>query len=138
LIDEAPDGWAQLGTDLLDGAPEPLRAELVGGDEHPSRQLDNVITVGAAASERWTVTEKSAKGLDWGYVLHLHGIEVIPLDAEDRGPVVAWDADPRARFSNSTYRWRPGHPAPATLPPRATAPSTPTAAPATARTASRR
>ncbi|WP_416987021.1 hypothetical protein [Streptomyces sp. T028] len=141
LIDEAPDGWSQLGTDLLDGALEPLRAELVGSDEHPSRKLDNVhvITVGAAEPEPWTVTEKSHRGLDWGYVLHPHGIEVIPLDAEDRGPILAWDTDPRARFSNSTHRWRPGHPVPATLPPRTTA-STITTAPAapTTRTAPRR
>ncbi|WP_234383372.1 hypothetical protein [Streptomyces dysideae] len=141
LIDEAPDGWSQLGTDLLDGAPEPLRAELVGSDEHPSRKLDNVhvITVGAAEAEPWTVTETSHRGLDWGYVLHPHGIEVIPLDAEDRGPVVAWDTDPRARFSNSPYRWRPGHPVPATLPPRTTASTiSPAAAAPTARTAPRR
>ncbi|NGO42893.1 hypothetical protein G6048_12185 [Streptomyces sp. YC419] len=143
LIDEAPEGWSQLGTDLLDGAPEPLRAELVGGDEHPSRKLDNVrvITVGAAEPEPWTITEKSHRGLDWGYVLHpQHGIEVISLHTEDRGPVVAWDTDPHARFSNAAYRWRPGHPVPATLPPRTTAPNTPAAAPAptaTARTAPR-
>ncbi|WP_327731462.1 hypothetical protein OG250_43280 [Streptomyces sp. NBC_00487] len=103
-----------MGTDLLDGAPEPLRAELVGSDEHPSRKHDNVhvITVGAAEPEPWTVTEKSHGGLDWGYVLHPHGIEVISLHAEDRGPLVAWATDPRARFSNGTYRWRPGHPIP--------------------------
>ncbi|MFF0201922.1 hypothetical protein [Streptomyces sp. NPDC005017] len=132
LIDGAPEGWSQLGTDLLDGAPEPLRAELVGSDEHPSKQLDDVhvITGGAAEPEPWTVTEKSDRGLDWGYVLHPYGIEVIPLHAEARGPVVAWDTDPRARFSNGTYRWRPGKPVPATLPPRAAALSTPTATPA--------
>ncbi|MFI1358202.1 hypothetical protein ACH4TV_32160 [Streptomyces sp. NPDC020898] len=143
LIDEAPEGWSQLGTDLLDGAPEPLRAELVGSDEHPSRKHDNVhvITIGAAEPEPWTVTEKSHGGLDWGYVLHPHGIEVISLHAEDRGPLVAWATDPRARFSNGTYRWRPGHPIPATLPPRATGPSTSATAPAptaTPRTAPRR
>lgn len=143
LIDEAPEGWSQLGTDLLDGAPEPVRAELVGGDEHPSRKLDNVrvIAVGAAEPEQWTVIETSHGGLDWGYVLHRDGIEVIPLDAEDRGPVVAWDTDPRARFSNGIYRWRTGRPIPATLLPRATAPSTPAPASAsapTARTAPRR
>ncbi|KND28611.1 hypothetical protein IQ64_43540 [Streptomyces stelliscabiei] len=147
LIDEAPEGWSQLGTDLLESTPEPLRAELVGSDEHPSRKLDNVhvITVGAAEPEPRTVTEKSHGGLDWGYVLHPHhGIEVIPLDAEHRGPVVAWDTDPRARFSNGTYRWRRGHPIPATVPPQSTAPSTsatapaPTSSAATPRTAPRR
>ncbi|MFJ7342378.1 hypothetical protein ACIQU3_19065 [Streptomyces sp. NPDC101110] len=50
-----------------------------------------------------------------------------------------WATDPRARFSDGWYRWRPDRPVPATLPPRATPPRSPTPAPtAKARTAPHR
>ncbi|MDX2939324.1 hypothetical protein [Streptomyces ipomoeae] len=51
---------------------------------------------------------------------------------------MAWDTDPRARFSNGRSRWLPGTPIPATLPPRATTPSTPAPAPAAVHTSHRR
>ncbi|MEE1765293.1 hypothetical protein [Streptomyces sp. SP18BB07] len=142
LIDEAPEGWGELGTDLLDGAPASLRTELVGDDDRPSSKHDAmvVITIGDVGPELHTFTEQSSGDLDWGYVLHPHGIEVISLHAEARGPVVGWDTDPRTRFSNSPYRWRPGNPIPVTRPTRAvaTAPPTPPARTATPQPVPRR
>lgn len=103
--------------------------------------MDTIITADAAELEPWIITEKSTGDLEWGYVLHPKGIEVIPLNDEKRGPIVAWDTDPGARFSDSAYRWRPGHTLPATLPLRDSVPSRPAAAPAptaTPRTTPRR
>ncbi|KUM99902.1 hypothetical protein AQI95_35895 [Streptomyces yokosukanensis] len=118
-----------MGTDLLDGTPEPLRAAIVDGDEHPSEPYDALDAAGAGPSERWSVTETSAGHLTWGYVLRPEGIEVIHLEAFARGPIVTWETDPQARFGGD-WRWHLGHPPPTTLPPRAT-PVMPASAPAT-------
>ncbi|MGW3659840.1 hypothetical protein ACWD6R_31180 [Streptomyces sp. NPDC005151] len=42
--------------------------------------LDNLITPDGSPPTRMSVTESTAAGQDlaWGYVLHPHGIEVIP------------------------------------------------------------
>ncbi|PIM71825.1 hypothetical protein CTU88_14225 [Streptomyces sp. JV178] len=142
LIDNVPVGWSCLGTDLLDGAPEALRTHLTGGRDFPSNELDDIVTADGSPPERQTVTEKTADGLDWGYVLHPHGIEVIPLPETKQGLIVDWNTDPRARFSDSYVLWKPGQPLPATLPPRATQPAAtpaqPAAAPAANRPAARR
>ena len=125
LIDNVSIGWSMLGTDLLDGAPAALRSEIVGGEHSPSSELTDLVSADGSPPERMTVTEKNAGGLDWGYVLHPHGIEVISLSGEDHGPVVAWTTDPHTRFSDSHVRWKPGQPIPATLPPRPAQPSAP-------------
>ncbi|MEV5878061.1 hypothetical protein AB0L75_28310 [Streptomyces sp. NPDC052101] len=143
LIDSVDYGWSQLGTDLLDGAPDDLLQDLTGGTEYPSRAYDNVINTDGTPAKRRLITPANNGGLDWGYVLHPHGIEVINLLEEDIGPVVDWHTDPRARFSDSVARWRSNRPIPATLPPRTTQPTAtpvqPAAAPAsTTRPAARR
>ncbi|MCC3779455.1 hypothetical protein K6I33_005102 [Streptomyces sp. UNOB3_S3] len=130
LIDNVPVGWSTLGTDLLDEAPEALRHALTGGESHPSSQLANLITPDGSLPRRMTVTEGSTSGLDWGYILRPHGIEVINRH-EDRGPVVGWKTDPRARFSDSYARWTPDGPVPATAPPRAVQPPATPAKPVT-------
>ncbi|MBC2878067.1 hypothetical protein K7I03_28510 [Streptomyces mobaraensis] len=139
LVDNVSVGWSELGTDLLDGAPEPLRQALAGSENHPSSQLDDLITPDGSPPRRMTVTEASTEGLDWGYILRPHGIEVIH-QYEDRGPVVGWKTDPRARFSDGYARWTPGGPVPATAPPRTTQPPAPAKSAATsiARNAARR
>ncbi|WP_405734888.1 hypothetical protein OG607_41340 [Streptomyces sp. NBC_01537] len=73
LVDDVPVGWSTLGTDLLDSAPEPLREELSGGEQYPSRALDDIVTAMGSSPPRMTVTDTSTSGLDWGYVLHPHG-----------------------------------------------------------------
>ncbi|MDF3292416.1 hypothetical protein [Streptomyces silvisoli] len=143
LIDDVDYGWSEIGTDLLDGAPDALRQTLTGGTEYPSRKYTDVINTDGTPAKRQLITQATTGGLDWGYVLHPHGIEVIPLSEEDHGPVVDWNTDPRARFSDSYARWKPGRPIPATIPPRAThpqaTPAQPAAAPAsTARPSTRR
>ncbi|MFD7862174.1 hypothetical protein [Streptomyces sp. NPDC059783] len=136
LIDDVPHGWDELGTDLLDGAPAALRRSLTGGEDFPSRQIDmtNVICVGGPPDERTLVTQDGIGAEEWAYVLHPHGIEVIALQAYDRGPVVAWDTDPRSRVTANPSAWHPDTPAPVaaprTAPHLATAASAPAAAPA--------
>ncbi|WP_420036036.1 hypothetical protein ACN2WE_30880 [Streptomyces sp. cg28] len=139
LIDSVPHGWDELGTDLLDGAPAALRRRLIGDDTYPSRPIDmtNVIVVGPQPEEHEPVTQDGIGDLQWAYVLHPHGIEVIALQAHDRGPVVAWDTDPRSRITAHPAAWHPGTRAPITAP--RTAPRPPTATTASApRTTARR
>ncbi|WP_405421499.1 hypothetical protein [Streptomyces erythrochromogenes] len=116
LIDDVPVGWSTLGTDLLDKAPEPLVQALVGGESFPGRQMDDLITPDGSPPVRMTVRDGATDGLDWGYVLHDHGIEVISLNEELRGPVVGWMTDPMAHFSDHPALWPPADPAPARLP----------------------
>ncbi|MGW1194507.1 hypothetical protein ACWD4B_01410 [Streptomyces sp. NPDC002536] len=122
LVDDVDYGWSELGTDLLDGAPTDLRQALTGGSEFPSRKYSYVINSDGTPAERELITQATTGGLDWGYVLHPHGVEVISCRNHTRGPVVDWNTDPRARFSDTGVLWKPGHPIPATAPPRATQP----------------
>ncbi|MDX3855667.1 hypothetical protein [Streptomyces sp. AK02-01A] len=87
--------WDELGTDLLDGAPNALPAALAGGERWPSTTLDNVITPDGSPPTRMTVTDETATGQDmqWGYVLHPSGIEVISVTEDEHGPPVRWDPD---------------------------------------------
>ncbi|MEV7888454.1 hypothetical protein ACWD3I_29695 [Streptomyces sp. NPDC002817] len=117
LIDEIHHGWDELGTDLLDGTPAPVRLSLTGGQEYPSRQLANMYSTAGAPAERELITQDGTDDLDWAYVLHPHGIEVIVLGAYDRGPVVAWDTDPRSVIRADPGAWHPDSPAPV-VPPR--------------------
>ncbi|MEI5100914.1 hypothetical protein RB200_23230 [Streptomyces sp. PmtG] len=136
LIDQVTIAWDELGTDLLDGAPKSLLKQLTGGERWPSREMDNITTLDGSPPEREVITEANSSDLSWGYVLHPTGIEVISLDAADRGPIVSWDTDPRTRFSDHPHLWLPGQPVPATRPPRTTpapaapAPTSPAARPA--------
>lgn len=132
LIDDVDYGWSGLGTDLLDGAPGELRQALTGGTEYPSSKYSNVFNTNGTPAPRELITQATSDGLDWGYVLHPDGIEVIALPEEGRGPVVGWNTDPRARFSDSYARWKPGHPIPAIVPPRAIQPAATIPPPATA------
>lgn len=140
LIDDVDHGWDELGTDLLDGAPEALRRSLTGGDEYPSRQITDVIVIGPDdTADRLLVTQDGTDELEWAYVLHPHGIEVIALQAYDRGPVVAWDTDPRSRINAHPGAWPPDSRAPVTPPRTTRRPSTaPSPAPPTPRKTARR
>ena len=69
--------------------------------------------------------------LDWGYVLHPEGIEVISAPGIERGPVVTWSTDPRVRLRDTPGLWKPGRPIPASTPPQTTA-RTAASAPTTA------
>ncbi|MEU9074576.1 hypothetical protein AB0D22_07820 [Kitasatospora sp. NPDC048538] len=106
LIDSPVVGWSVLGNDLLDGAPEMLRTALAAWDDS-SKQLDagGIITPDGSPPAKDIVTDDNTGWLDWGYVLHPHGIEVINLYAYERGPVVPWNTDPVSRFSDKARLW---------------------------------
>jgi hypothetical protein len=116
LIDDVHHGWDELGTDLLDGAPPALRRSLTGGDEYPSRQITDVTWADGTPAERELITQDGTDELEWAYVLHPHGIEVIALQEYDRGPVVAWDTDPRSRIIANPSAWHPDSKAPIVAP----------------------
>ncbi|WP_217550031.1 hypothetical protein [Streptomyces sp. GbtcB6] len=119
LIDDAPQGWSRLGTDLLDGAPDALRERLAAGRDEPGTRYPARPT-----EPPLLYTERTASRLNWGYVLHPHGIEVISVPGVERGPLVAWSTDPRVRLRDTACLWKPGQPIPATTPPPATARTT--------------
>ncbi|MFJ4688881.1 hypothetical protein [Streptomyces sp. NPDC088789] len=116
LVSTVPIGWDILGTDLLDRAPDPLRAALTGGVEYPSSSLADFITPDGAPPQRMTVTPGEFFGAQWGYVLHPEGIEVIAATEHGRGPLVGWDTHPLSRVSVSPARWTPGQPPPVITP----------------------
>jgi hypothetical protein len=107
LVDGVAVGWAELGTDLLDGAPPEIVYALTGGETWPSRTLDHLVTPDGSPPVRMAVTELTAARLDmqWGYVLRPHGIEVISVSHAVSGPVVTWDTDPRSAFSDHPAYW---------------------------------
>ncbi|MCY0928216.1 hypothetical protein OTB20_18845 [Streptomyces sp. H27-H1] len=111
LIDSPAVGWNSLGDDLLDGTPEDIRQNLVGQHgSRPSSAIDDMFTPDGSPAERMTCDE-SASGqgwLEWAYVLHPHGIEVLPLSESDSGSVVAWDQDPTTPYSDAVRAWLPG------------------------------
>ncbi|MEU2131773.1 hypothetical protein [Streptomyces sp. NPDC018352] len=122
LVDDVAIAWEELGTDLLDGAPPETIAVLTGGDQWSSRTMDDLITPDGSPPTRMTVTETTAAAQDveWGYVLHQQGIEVIPAQYTVSGPVISWDTDPRSDFSAPAF-WATATPAqpratPATAP----------------------
>lgn len=125
LIDDVPVsayGWEELGTDLLHGAPEELRQALTGGDEYPSRTLDDVFDMNGVRATRRLVTPSANRGLDWGYVLRPRGIEVISPRTADHGPIVDWHTDPRTPFSDVHQQWKPDRPPPERARPTPAAP----------------
>ncbi|MGW2404061.1 hypothetical protein ACWCXK_05985 [Streptomyces sp. NPDC001739] len=124
LIDDVAVGWDELGTDLLDGSPPALVAALTGGEQWPSRTLDDLITPDGSPPRKMTVTDDTVddQNLQWGYVLHPRGIEVISLFHDDGGPVVGWNTDPRTKFSDSRAHWASHKPVPGVPPARATPP----------------
>ncbi|MFI7102757.1 hypothetical protein ACIBK8_25755 [Streptomyces sp. NPDC050161] len=138
LVDDVAVGWDELGTDLLSGTPPEIVEALTGGEQWPSKTLDHLITPDGSPPVRMTVTEQTAAAQDlaWGYVLRPHGIEVLSVPYGRVGPVVGWDTDPRAGFSNHPGHW----PAPATTPARAAQPprTAHTTAPGEPRTPARR
>ncbi|WP_168724058.1 hypothetical protein [Streptomyces sp. A1499] len=107
LIDAIAVGWAELGTDLLDGVPPTLVVALTGGEHWPSRTLDHLITPDGSPSVRMTVTDTTVGdlGTPWGYVLHPRGIEVISTAHAGTGPLVTWDTDPSTPFSDHPAHW---------------------------------
>ncbi|MGQ4417050.1 hypothetical protein ACN6LA_003090 [Streptomyces sp. SAS_269] len=135
LIDDVAVGWDELGTDLLDRAPLSLVAALTGGEHWSSRTLDHLIAPDGSPPVRMTVTDETADAQDmqWGYVLHQQGIEVISLLNEDIEPVVDWATDPRTAFSDHPAAWSSLAPAPAIQASRSAPPqSAPAASPAKA------
>ncbi|MFD9069119.1 hypothetical protein [Streptomyces lasiicapitis] len=139
LIDEVEIGWEELGTDLLDGAPAALRRSLTGGEEYPSRQLTDVYNTDGTPAERELITQDSTDDLEWAYILHSYGVEVIGLREYDCGPVVGWDTNPHSRIVTDPGAWIPYSRAPIVLP--RTAPrlsvTAPASAPASRKTARR-
>ncbi|MGW2546809.1 hypothetical protein ACWC5I_39565 [Kitasatospora sp. NPDC001574] len=99
LVESVEAGWSFLGTDLLDGAPDDLRAEVIGPRRDPSREL--------SGPGRYVVNGRDTRGLQWVYVLRPHGVEVIGLEEHRSGPVVPWDTDPCSRFGDSPRLWSP-------------------------------
>ncbi|MCZ4101812.1 hypothetical protein [Streptomyces sp. H39-C1] len=135
LIDDVAVGWDELGTDLLDGAPPALITALTGGEQWPSSTLDHLITPDGSPPVRMTVTDDTADAQDmqWGYILHQHGIEVISAPHEGSGQLVDWTTDPRTNFSDHPAHWVPIAPAPIIQPAHAAPPrSAPAAATAQA------
>ncbi|WP_446038144.1 hypothetical protein [Streptomyces sp. SID1121] len=108
LIDDVSIGWDELGTDLLDGAPHALVTALTGAEQWPSLPLDHLMTpAGTNPPARMTITDTTAdtQGMQWGYVLHRQGIEVIPLPQDDRGPIVDWSTNPLTAFNDHPGAW---------------------------------
>ncbi|SEO73691.1 hypothetical protein [Actinacidiphila rubida] len=50
--------------------------------------------------------------LEWAYVLRPVGVEVIALTQDTRGPVVGWESDPRASYSDKPHLRKPDAPIP--------------------------
>ncbi|MGW9400770.1 hypothetical protein [Streptomyces sp. NPDC055642] len=136
LIDDVAVGWDELGTDLLHHAPPALVATLTGGEHWPSRALDHLVTPDGSPPVRMSVTDEIAAGLDvqWGYVLHQQGIEVISLLHADNGPVVDWSTDPRTVFNDHPAAWSPDPVPPRRESRNAPSPGAPAVAPAKAST----
>ncbi|MGV9790850.1 hypothetical protein ACWEIK_22325 [Streptomyces sp. NPDC004673] len=130
LIDDVAVGWDELGTDLLDKAPREVVTALTGGEQWPSRTLDDLITPDGSPPVRMTVTADTVESADvqWGYILHEQGVEVISLLNADIGPIVGWATDARTAFNDHPAAWNPLAPAPVLGPARRTPPRT---APAT-------
>ncbi|MEU1073576.1 MULTISPECIES: hypothetical protein [unclassified Streptomyces] len=119
LIDRVPVGWSSLGNDLLTGMPAHLRADLSVNWTSPGTQYADR----PAGDPPVRITDADdTDGLDWGYILHPHAIEVVPLRHADVGPFVTWDTDPRSRFSDQQILWRFDRPVPATRSPRTARP----------------
>ncbi|CAB72375.1 MULTISPECIES: hypothetical protein [Streptomyces] len=131
LIDDVTVGWDELGTDLLDGAPPALVTTLTGGEHWPSRTLDRLVTPDGSPPMRMTVTDATAdaQDLQWGYVLHAEGIEVISILHADNGPLVDWAIDPRTAFNDHPAAWSPGPVPPRRGPRAAASANAPAAAP---------
>jgi hypothetical protein len=72
--------------------------------------MDSVVTTDGGPAQRLTVDESSASDSDlqWAYVLHPDGIEVIACSHARNGPVVAWDCDPLISFNDDPWSWCPG------------------------------
>jgi len=137
LIDDVAVGWDELGTDLLDDAPPALVAALTGGEHWPSRTLDHLVTPDGSPPVRMSVTDTTVdeQDMQWGYVLHKEGVEVISLLHEDTGPIVSWSIDPRTAFNDHPAAWSSLDPAPTIRASRGRRPqSAPAAAPAKAGT----
>lgn len=136
LIDDVAVGWDELGTDLLDEAPHALVNALTGGEHWPSRTLDHLVTPDGSPPVRISVTDTTAdqQDLQWGYVLHTEGIEVISLLHQDLGPVVDWATDPRTAFNDHPAAWSCLNPAPTIRASRTPPRSAPATAPAKADT----
>ncbi|AZK98665.1 hypothetical protein B7R87_26635 [Streptomyces tsukubensis] len=114
LVDDVAVGWDELGSDLLHGAPVQTVTLLTGGELWPSRTLDHLITPDGSPPVRMTVTETTAADMDlqWGYILHPYGLEVVAVTEYERGPLVRWDTDPLSTISDDPAHWAPGLPAP--------------------------
>lgn len=125
LIDDVAVGWDYLGTDLLDHAPQGLLVALTGGETWSSRQPKNLFAFDGSPPVRMTVTPENTSELEWGYVLHHEGAEVISIYEQARGPLIGWTTSPLSPFSDHPAKWQAIGPPPG-QPPR-TAPALTTA-----------
>ncbi|CAL9364844.1 hypothetical protein SUDANB105_00742 [Streptomyces sp. enrichment culture] len=120
LVDGVAVAWDELGTDLLEGAPPEIITALTGGEQWPSSTLDHLVTPDGSPPTRMSVTETTAaeQDLQWGYVLHPAGIEVINAFQAKAGPTVAWPAPAKitAPISAPTARTPRSAPARSTPP----------------------
>lgn len=115
LIDTDAIGWDYLGDDLLDGAPSDFRAALDAYSIGPSKPTDSsrVFTSDGNAPLRMIFDECSAGDrLEWAYMLRPDGVEVVALTEDTCGPVVGWDSDPLASYSDEPQLWRRDGPIP--------------------------
>ncbi|KUH38570.1 MULTISPECIES: hypothetical protein [Streptomyces] len=115
---DAPHDWQGLGVDLLEGAPDHVLKQLdPHAERFPSMPLTDVFTPSGEPAEPIPITERSTGGdLEWGYILHDQGIEVIALPWYDRGPLVSWSTSPLARIHSAPLLWAPDKPAPVQAP----------------------
>ncbi|MFG2996579.1 hypothetical protein [Streptomyces sp. NPDC048340] len=109
LVDSPAISWDYLGSDLLEGAPEPVQQRLGTNGYDACRPTTNMVTIDGSPVQRMTFTEVSAREswLSWAYVLHPQGAEVVSLQNGPSGLVVAWDTDPLTPFTDDAERWRP-------------------------------
>lgn len=73
-----------------------------------------MITSDGSPARRMVFDESNARDnwLEWAYVLRPHGVEVIALTQDTRGPVVGWDSDPLISYSDEPRLWKPDAPPP--------------------------
>ncbi|WP_433549126.1 hypothetical protein ACQPZG_31740 [Streptomyces sp. CA-294286] len=110
LIDIEEVGWEYLGDDLLFGAPDRLRDALANPDLDYRPKMAGVLTQAGAPAKRMEIDEANVldSEVGWVFVVRPEGIEVInPALGEDlaRGPLIRWDHDPLARFSDHPGHW---------------------------------
>ncbi|MCZ0978713.1 hypothetical protein O1L60_04180 [Streptomyces diastatochromogenes] len=78
--------------------------------------MTGVVNLDGTPAKREVITRDNSGHHQWGYVLHPAGIEVISRQNDPCGPVISWDTDPRAQFSEAMAPWMADGPPPMSLP----------------------